>query len=155
MNQQILDIAIVFSAKYLPYPVFLGMLGWFILHLKRRVFWELVGAAVLSRLLITELIRLFWHRARPFVELGFQPLVAHSADASFPSGHATFFFALSGIIFAHDKKAGTLFFMLSGVIGVARVFAGIHWASDIIGGAFIGIGSALVMLYFFRKKSLI
>lgn len=148
MDQQI----IVFSATYLPYFVFLGILGWFILHLRRRIFWELVGAAILSRIVITETIRLLWDRARPFAELGFRPLVEHSASASFPSGHAAFFFALSGIVFAYNKRMGTLFFLLSTIISASRVMAGIHWPSDVLGGAVIGIGSAYVVMRLLNKR---
>lgn len=148
----LLDLGIVFSAKYLPFLVFLGILGWFALNLRRKIFWELVGTAILSRIVITETVRLLWHRARPFIELGFQPLIAHSTSASFPSGHVVFFFALSGVVFTHDRKAGTLFLLLSAVIAVSRVFAGIHWPSDVLGGAVIGIGSALVVMYFLKKR---
>ena len=163
MDQQILNFAISlvgkwglvveFCVSYLPHLVFLAILGWFSLNLRRKVFLELAGAAILSRVFITETIRLLWDRARPFAELGFRPLVEHSASASFPSGHATFFFALSGVVFAYNKKMGTLFFLLSAVIVVSRVMAGIHWPSDILGGAAIGIGSAyLVMRLLNRKK---
>ncbi len=152
MDQQILNLAIVFSATYLPFLVFFGILGWFALNLRRTIFWELALTAILSRLIITEFIRLLWHRARPFVELGFQPLVEHSASASFPSGHAVFFFALSAVVFGHDKKTGILFFLISGIIGAARVFSGIHWPSDVLGGALIGIGSASVVMHFLKNR---
>ena len=163
MDQQILNFAlslvgrwglvVEFCVSYLPHLVFLAILGWFSLNLRRKVFLELAGTAILSRVVITETIRLLWDRARPFAELGFRPLVEHSASASFPSGHATFFFALSGVVFAYNKRMGTVFFLLSAVIAVSRVMTGIHWPSDVLGGAAIGIGSAyLVMRLLNRKK---
>lgn len=150
-----LDGAVVFSVSYLPHLVFIAILGWFSMNLRRKIFLELAGAAILSRVVITEAIRLLWDRARPFAELGFRPLVEHSASASFPSGHAAFFFALSGIVFGYNKRMGTLFFLLSAVVAASRVMAGIHWPSDILGGAVIGIGSAYAMLYFSKRKNLI
>ena len=54
---------------------------------------QMVAAVILSRGIITEIIRFFWHRSRPFVEQNFIPMISHADSASFPSGHATFFFA--------------------------------------------------------------
>lgn len=165
MDQQILNLAlsfvgrwgfldgvVVFSVSYLPHLVFIAILGWFSMNLRRKIFLEFAGAAILSRVLITEAIRLLWDRARPFAELGFRPLVEHSASASFPSGHAAFFFALSGIVFGYNKKMGTLFFLLSTTISASRVMAGIHWPSDVLGGAVIGIGSAYIVMRLLNKK---
>ena len=112
-----------------------------ILKKQRRFLFEAIGAAILARGVITEVIRFFWHRNRPFVEQNIAPLIDHSASGSFPSGHAAFFFAIGTVLYFYNKKAGILFLMGSAVIGFARVTAGLHWPSDIAGGALIGIFS--------------
>lgn len=102
---------------------------------------QMIAAAILSRGIITEAIRFFWHRARPFIEQNFVPLIPHADTASFPSGHATFFFAVGTVLYMHNKKAGMVFLLGSALIGIARVLAGVHWPSDVIVGALIGITS--------------
>jgi len=138
-----LDSVIVFCAEYLAYiliAIFLGLLFWSRMawQKKRELFAVALASTVLSRGIITELIRHFYHHPRPFAALDFQPLIQDSAW-SFPSGHATFFFALSTAIYLYDRKWGIGFFLVTVVITLARVAAGVHYPSVIVGGAIIGL----------------
>jgi undecaprenyl-diphosphatase len=91
--------------------------------------------------------------------------LSHSVSSSFPSGHAAFFFALSTVLLLYNKKfyprpkfwwgAGLFFFLASFLISIARVFVGIHWPSDILAGAAIGIFSGWLIILFSRKFSLV
>lgn len=136
----------VFFSTYLPYILGALILIWVLVKREKRVFVELAGAAIFSRLFIVEGIRFLWDRTRPFVELGFSPLVEHAPTGSFPSGHAAFFFALSAVVFTKDKKTGTVFLLLSSLVVLARVAVGVHWLSDVVAGAVIGVLSAWVVL---------
>lgn len=99
-------------------------------------------AALVSRGLV-EAIRLFVYRLRPFVaDSSIAPLISE-ASFSFPSGHAAFFFALSTVIYLRNKRLGIWFYAASAVIGVARVAAGAHYPTDILGGAVLGIAVGL------------
>jgi len=58
---------------------------------------------------------------------------------SFPSDHAMLFFALSTGLFTVNRRVGTLAFIWSlVVIALPRMYLGIHYPSDIIGGAILG-----------------
>jgi undecaprenyl-diphosphatase len=57
---------------------------------------------------------------------------------SFPSGHASFMFALAFTMYYVDKKAGKILLVLALLTGIARVLAGVHFWYDILGGALIG-----------------
>jgi undecaprenyl-diphosphatase len=70
--------------------------------------------------------------------LGAQKLFNESGY-SFPSAHATFFFALSIIVYKENKTSGIVFLILSSIMGMARVAAGVHYPFDILGGAIMGI----------------
>ena len=155
----LLDWLGIFFADYSAYLLVLYFI--FILFKlkdrKERIYLFSLSAisVILSRGIVTEIIRYFWHRPRPFAVLGLNPLILPDMTYSFPSGHAATYFALAGvaILFSLDFKkennrtwawifgAGAVF------MGLGRVFAGVHWPSDIFGGAILGLSLA----YFCRR----
>ena len=149
----LLDNLAIFFAKYFDY--FLVFLALLFLFKNFKKYWPMIGkailAAILARLGFTELIRFFWHRPRPFVTHQVNLLLNTEASSSFPSGHAAFYFAVSTVIYSYNKKAGFLFFLVSFLISISRVFIGIHWPSDILGGALIGIFSGWLVLKLTKK----
>ena len=54
-------------------------------------------------------------------------------------------------IYFYNKKWGIFFFLATILITVSRVIAGIHYPSDIVGGALIGVAVAYIAFYFTRK----
>ena len=98
-----------------------------------------LGAVVLSRLVLTEIIRWIWFRPRPFVSHAVNLLIAHDNEGSFPSGHVAFFFALAMAVYFYNRRAGQWLFAAAILISVARVFAGVHYPSDILAGALVGM----------------
>lgn len=141
------DLGIIF-AKYVPY---LLVLGFFILIFRqagwrRRLFLFIEGAlaVILSRGLLTEIIRFFYHHPRPFEVLNFTPLIPENGY-SFPSGHATFYFALAAAIFFWNRRWGIWYFVFAIINGFARIYVGVHWPMDVLGGAVIGILSGLLI----------
>ena len=150
-----LDDTAIFFGKYFEYFLLFFLLLFLAKSFKK--YWPMVvqafSAAILSRFVITNIIRWLFPRPRPFVELHFNPLINQNpAEASFPSGHAAFYFAVSIIIYSYNKKAGFLFFLASFLISFSRIFCGLHWPSDILGGAVIGIISGIIILKLFHKK---
>lgn len=146
-----IDILIVFLGEYFGHILLAGLLVFLLSRFagsrKAGKDWkkhislvlQMIVATILSRGIITETVRFFWHRARPFVEQNFVSLIPHANSASFPSGHATFFFAIGTVLYLYNKKAGIVFLAGSALVGIARVLAGLHWSSDVAVGAAIGI----------------
>jgi undecaprenyl-diphosphatase len=95
-------------------------------------------AGLISRYAIGSTIRFLWHRPRPFVTLHVHQLIAESSY-SFPSGHSTFFFAFSTIVYCYNKKLGIFFYVATALMTIGRIMAGVHYPSDILAGAVIGI----------------
>lgn len=105
-----------------------------------------IGAGVTS-LLIKALV----HRPRPEVV---QALV-HVDSFSFPSGHALLSMAFYGTVAleltADDLRRGTriAIWLMAGVlvllIGASRVYLGVHYPSDVLGGYALGAGWLAVM----------
>ena len=143
------DVLVIFCADWLQYPLILALLIFLWRYrepAQKKIFTlgEWITAVVLSRLVITAVIRFFYHRPRPFVAFHLNPLVFDSSW-SFPSGHAAFFFALAASVYCSHKKWGQWLFFAAAVISLCRVIAGVHYPSDILGGALVGVAAAYII----------
>jgi len=97
--------------------------------------------------LIIELANRLFIRARPFTELHANLLFYKPTDPSFPSNAATVGFAIATAIFFANKKIGTAALILAGFYALSRVYAGVHYPSDVLSGAFLGVAAT----YFISK----
>ena len=92
----------------------------------------------------------FIDHPRPFM-LGLAPnRLDHAADSSFPSDHATLFFALSIAFMARPSRSMPRLWAPLVLVGVglawARVALGIHFPLDIAGAALIAMASVALMM---------
>lgn len=157
-----LDVAGIFFAKYLGYIIIGAGLLLFCLPAlpagqaggrqgkKFKVILSAFLAAITARFGIVELIRWLWERPRPFVENHVNLLLDKASEPSFPSGHAAFYFAIATVIYFYNKKLGIIFFTASVLMGLSRIFGGVHWPSDILAGALVGIFSGWLVARIFK-----
>ena len=121
-----------------------------------KKYWRAISEAFIGaffvRFVLVEILSRVHFRARPFVFNDVNLLIPYDpAKTAFPSGHASFYFALSTIVYGYNKKVGILFFVASFLIVIGRVFAGLHWPTDIIAGAVIGIVMGIILNKIFKK----
>ena len=142
-----LDRFMVFAADKMGYLLILLVL---VLFWKKDYFKKVIlvswGAAFIGRFVFVSIARYFLYSPRPFLILeNVNQLMNHEIESSFPSGHATFYFALATTIFLTNRRWGSWYLGLTTLVVIARVIAGVHWPLDILGGAAIGILSAVLV----------
>ena len=93
-----------------------------------------------------------YFRPRPFVDHDISLLFYQPTDSSFPANAAAATFAIAAAVWGVHRRAGTVMFVVAGLYGLARVYAGVHYPLDIIAGAAIGLVVALLV---FRLKDLL
>lgn len=86
-------------------------------------------------------------RPRPFVSFPNYTTLLISAPSgwSCPSGHSCSSFAVAAALFIHNKRLGTPALILSALIAFSRVFLFVHWPSDVLLGAALGVISAIAV----------
>ncbi len=110
----------------------------------------LILAASLGGMALSAVMKELFGRARPDTLLH----LAEVSTASFPSGHsmlsAAIYLSLSAIIAeivpGHKTRAyilGTAF-LLTGLVGVSRIFLGVHYPTDVLAGWAVGIAWAII-----------
>ena len=70
---------------------------------------------------------------------------------SFPSGHTGSSFAAATALFLCNKKLGIPALVLAFIIGLSRIYLFVHYPTDVLVGAIMGIISAVVVYYISKK----
>lgn len=160
-KSQIFDTLVVFLAAYLQYFLVIAfiVLLYFVAYSRQDklyIFWTTAISIIVARGVITEIIRFFYYRPRPFLAFPVNKLLSNGwfysdTEWSFPSGHSAFFFAMATAIYLYNKKWGIWFFIAAILVNISRIVAGVHYPSDILGGAVVGVLTGYA-IFFIAKK---
>ncbi len=109
---------------------------------------KIIGAPALCLFLVS-FLRLCIYRPRPYSEAGanIQPLYMKkgSNEHSFPSRHTACAFVIACTLFPYSIGAGICSLLLAGVLAYVRFTLGVHYPSDLIGGALLGIACGVII----------
>ncbi|MEV8551404.1 phosphatase PAP2 family protein [Streptomyces glaucescens] len=106
--------------------------------------WAPLAAGV--AVLVNVPIRGFVERPRPFLEHeGLEVLVKGKTDFSFVSDHATITMAMAVGLFVANRKFGLVGIGLALLEGFCRVYMGVHYPTDVVGGFALGTAVALLL----------
>ena len=83
-----------------------------------------------------------YFRDRPFLDLDVSLLFYQPTDSSMPSNSAAAFFGIAAGVFGFNRRAGAALLAIAGAHAFLRVYAGVHYPSDVLVGALIGVVAA-------------
>ena len=95
-------------------------------------------------IIVIKIIHLFIYTQRPFVEEAIIPLVGLQSDASFPSRHTSIMAAVAFSYAFFKSRWYMLFLLLTAWVGFSRIYVGVHYPLDILGGFIVGFISVLI-----------
>lgn len=102
----------------------------------------LACCAVIGNLILKNLVA----RSRPFFfNTAVDLLISVPTDYSFPSGHTMSSFTAAVILYHADKRLGIPALILAFLIAFSRLYLYVHFPSDVIAGALIGIAIGFVV----------
>ncbi len=95
--------------------------------------------------------RTLYYDPRPFVVEGFQPLLQHIADNGFPSDHTLLLAAIAASAGLFDRRVAVLLWLVTLVVGISRILAGVHHSIDIIGSIVIALLAKWIVYFVFHR----
>ena len=140
----------------------MAVLGLVLSFFKRtRKFGMAVLFAVLVGTLLTNVIfKPMFDRPRPYVYYAEDPLFmswygfagAHvESDKSFPSGHTVSAMATAFTVFSQHKKLGIVTIVMALLMGLSRLYVGVHFPTDVYGGIIVAFFISLSVIIAEKK----
>jgi len=103
-----------------------------------------LAVAMVAAMAATDILKLAFHLPRPFTQypLEFTARLEQPTNYAYPSGHTTNAFTLVAVIWNRYKPWRIPFLALGLGTGIGMVVLALHFPSDVVGGAFLGVLSA-------------
>ncbi|MDO8618827.1 MAG: phosphatase PAP2 family protein [Candidatus Daviesbacteria bacterium] len=95
------------------------------------------------------------YEERPFLEFGLTSLSSMAPDDSFPSDHTTILAIIFFCYYYYRSRYAWIFLLILTITGFARVYVGVHYPSDILGGiifAAVAVWLAVYLKNLLEKK---
>lgn len=126
-----------------------------ILLLVPRRRYRLAGLAMCAAFVlghgVVDVLKELIARPRPFQALDWVHRLSPASGFSFPSGHTAGAFLMAYVLGWSFRDYKWYFYGLAGLIGISRLYVGVHYPSDVLVGGLIGWGSAWVVVYVVRQ----
>jgi len=116
------------------------------------VMWQTALALLVAAQIADQVIKPIAGRARPFTASSVVVIGDRPHDSSFPSGHASTAFAGAFMLSGAVPEARIAWWALATLIGYSRIYLGVHFPLDIVGGALCGLACAWLVSFLLRSR---
>ncbi|KOP70882.1 bacitracin ABC transporter permease [Bacillus sp. FJAT-21351] len=130
-------------AEYMVFVLtFIALIFWFTRREENRMMGKIAGTLHSNN--------------QPFAELSnVNKLIEKAVDNSFPSDHTILFFAFCMTFFMYQKRWRYIWIMLALVVGISRIWVGVHYPADVIVGAIISIFLTFIASFIVSRLNII
>lgn len=112
----------------------------------RRCGISMLVAMLMGLIIGNGLLKNLVARPRPcWIDPSVPLLIANPADYSFPSGHTMSSFEAAVTIWLYNRRWGAVALVLASLIAFSRMYLFVHYPSDVIAGAIIGVIIAVIV----------
>jgi undecaprenyl-diphosphatase len=99
----------------------------------------------IESLIVNQGVKRLFRRDRPTWTGDDRLPVRQPKTSSFPSGHASSATFAAMILTSWDgRRLGSVWFAIAAIVGTSRAYVRIHHASDVVGGAVVGVGLGMI-----------
>ncbi|WHY96908.1 undecaprenyl-diphosphatase [Peribacillus simplex] len=146
----------VFIAEYMIFFLVLAVLLFlFSRRNKNRIMVICAFITLAISELLAKIAGQFHSNNQPFAELpNVNRLVEKAINNSFPSDHTIIFFSFCITFWLFKRGWGILWVILAVLVGISRIWVGVHYPADVLVGAIISIVSATIVYKIVLKLSL-
>lgn len=106
----------------------------------------LTSLSIITSGAITQLIKRYINRLRPYINFpNINTKKIGVDDYSFPSGHTTAAFSIGISIAITFTSLGLISILLAFLVGISRIYLGVHYPTDVIAGILVGTCSSILI----------
>jgi undecaprenyl-diphosphatase len=166
-----MDQAFFLAINHLPHNVMFDVLAQFFSGIGQwGVIWFIIAVVLFFReeerdhwfflpttlaiglgIVVSELF-LKWIIARPRPTEAIGAIIrTFPGNYSFPSTHATIAWAMAFVLSREEPKFTFWFYLLATLISLSRIYLGVHYPTDVFGGALLGLGIGWIATLFSSK----
>jgi undecaprenyl-diphosphatase len=109
---------------------------------------EILGVMIISQI-ITHTLKILLSRERPYnIIEHLNTFGIDLKDYSFPSGHTTASFSIAATIALNIPRLSILVFTIAMIIGVSRIYLGVHYPTDVAAGILVGCLTSIAVHFY-------
>ncbi|PRR79899.1 Undecaprenyl-diphosphatase BcrC [Clostridium liquoris] len=118
----------------------------------RKIGFMALTALILATILGEGILKHLVQRVRPSSDIpAANLLIPKPLSYSFPSGHTTSSFAVTGVLTKYFKNYTFELFSLASLIAFSRLYLNVHYPTDVLAGIILGLICSKITIYIFSK----